>query len=123
LFGSTAVENLQGKTGQRGSAANFSPAQECQHKKEAAIAHGVHGGRRDHQGSPVWTALFGKFQGKPDRAEALPIFCWPKNASKEKRLLVPMASGGRATTHGTRTRTPRQVMHWEAPWTPPTMQP
>jgi hypothetical protein len=38
------------------------------------------------------------FRGKPDRAEALPIFCWPKNASTEKRLLVPMASGGKATT-------------------------
>jgi hypothetical protein len=37
-------------------------------------------------------------RGKPDRAEALPIFCWPKNASTEKRLLVPMASGGKATT-------------------------
>ena len=34
------------------------------------------------------------FRGKPDRAEALPIFCSPKNASTKKRLLVPMAFGG-----------------------------
>ncbi len=56
LFGLAAEENFQGKTGQCGSAANFLPAQERQHKKKAAIAHGVHGGRRDHQGSPVFPA-------------------------------------------------------------------
>jgi hypothetical protein len=57
LFGSTAEKIFQGKTGQRGSAANFLPAQECQHKKEAAIAHGVRGGTHsDCQGLP---ALFG----------------------------------------------------------------
>jgi hypothetical protein len=33
LFGSTAEKNFQGKTGQRGSAANFFPAQERQHNK------------------------------------------------------------------------------------------
>jgi hypothetical protein len=53
----TAEKNFQGKTGQRGSAANFLPAQERQHKKEAAIAHGVHGGTHfDRQGLP---GLFG----------------------------------------------------------------
>jgi hypothetical protein len=57
LFGLAAEENFQGKTGQRGSAANFSPAQERQHKKKAAIAHGVHGGRHDHQGLPVLPAF------------------------------------------------------------------
>ncbi len=64
LFGSTAEKNFQGKTGQRGSAAKFLPAQGRQHKKEAAIAHGVRGGRCDHQGLPVLTALFDKLQGK-----------------------------------------------------------
>ncbi len=49
LFGLAGEENFQGKT----SAANFLPAQERQHKKKAAIAHGVRGGRRDHQGLPV----------------------------------------------------------------------
>jgi hypothetical protein len=42
---------------QRGSAANFLPAQERQHKKEAAIAHGIRGGTHSNrQGLP---ALFG----------------------------------------------------------------
>ncbi len=57
LFGLAAEENFQGKTGQRGSAANFLPAQERQHKKKAAIAHGVRGGRRDHQGLHVLPAF------------------------------------------------------------------
>ncbi len=33
-------------------------------------------------------------RGKPDSAEALPIFCRPKNASTKRRLLLPMASVG-----------------------------
>jgi hypothetical protein len=53
LFGSTAEETSQVKIGQSGSAANFSPAQIRQHKQEAAITHGVRGGRRDHQESPL----------------------------------------------------------------------
>jgi hypothetical protein len=57
LFGLAAEENFQGKTGQRRSAANFLPAQERQHKKMAAITHGVRGGRRDHQGLPVLPAF------------------------------------------------------------------
>ncbi len=44
LLGLAAEENSQGKTGQCGIAANFLPAQERQHKKEADIAHGVRGG-------------------------------------------------------------------------------
>jgi hypothetical protein len=60
LFGSTAEEIFQGKTRQRGSAANFLPAQECQHKKEAAIAHGVRGGKCDHQESPFQVISRGK---------------------------------------------------------------
>ncbi len=57
LFGLAAEEIFQGETGQRRSAAIFLPAQECQHKKKAAIAHGVRGGRRDHQGLPVLPAF------------------------------------------------------------------
>jgi hypothetical protein len=110
LFGSTAEKNFQGKTGKRGSAAKFSPAQGRQHKKEAAIAHGVRGGRHDHQGPPGLTALFDKFQGKTGQGGyAADFFGWHKNASTKKRLLVPMALRGRATTLGTRTRTPREV--------------
>jgi hypothetical protein len=90
LFGLAKGENFQRKTGQRRSAANFLPAQERQHKTEAAIAHGVSGGRRDHQGLPVLLALFDKSQGKPDRAEALPIFfCRPKNASIKRGRMCP----------------------------------
>ncbi len=71
---STAEENFQGKTGQRESAANFLPAQERQHKKEAAIAHGVHGGRRDYQGLPVLTASFDKFQGETGQGGRAAVF-------------------------------------------------
>ncbi len=60
LFGSTTEETFQEKTGKRGSAANFSPAQKCQHKQEAAITHGVRGGRRDHQESPLPVISQGK---------------------------------------------------------------
>jgi hypothetical protein len=74
LFGSTAEKKFHGKTGQRGSAAKFSPAQGRQHKKEAAIAHGVRGGRRDHQVSPVLRALFDKLQGKTGQGESAANF-------------------------------------------------
>jgi hypothetical protein len=60
LFGSTAEEKFQEKTGQRRSAANFLPAQECQHKKETAIAHGICGGKRNHQESPFPVISQGK---------------------------------------------------------------
>jgi hypothetical protein len=40
-------DKSQGKTGQRGSAANFLPAKERQYKKEAVSAHGV-GGQSNH---------------------------------------------------------------------------
>ena len=54
LFGFTAKKIFQGETGERGSAANFLPAQERQHKKEAAIAHGIRGGTHsDRQGLPA----------------------------------------------------------------------
>jgi hypothetical protein len=52
LLGLVAEENSQGKTGQCGSAANFLPAQERQHKKEADIAHGVRGGTSGDSTAP-----------------------------------------------------------------------
>jgi hypothetical protein len=44
LFGSTAEKNFQGKTGQHGSAANFLPAQERQHKKRLLLPMASVGG-------------------------------------------------------------------------------
>jgi hypothetical protein len=41
-------KNFQGKTGQRGSTANFFSAQECQYEKEVAIAHGIRGPSCSH---------------------------------------------------------------------------
>ena len=52
MLGLAAEENSQGKTGQCGSAANFLPAQERQHKKEADIAHGVRGGTSGDSTAP-----------------------------------------------------------------------
>ncbi len=52
LLGLAVEEISQGKTGQCGSTANFLPAQERQHKKEADIAHGVHGGTSGDSTTP-----------------------------------------------------------------------
>jgi hypothetical protein len=79
---STAEENFQGKTGQRGSAANFLPAQERQHKKEAAISHGARGGRRDYQGSPVLMASFDKFQGETGQGGSAANFLLAQERAK-----------------------------------------
>jgi hypothetical protein len=58
LFGSTAEKKVPGEDWTARKCCQFSPVQERQHKKiEAAIAHGVRGGRRDHQGLPVLTAF------------------------------------------------------------------
>ncbi len=85
LFGSTAEENFQGKTGQRRSAANFLPAQECQHKEEAAITHGVCGGKRNHQESPFPVISRGKglilFSLPPDQD------CEDKTSSRQKTAI------------------------------------
>jgi hypothetical protein len=45
---SPTPKDFQGETGQRGSAAIFFLAQECQSEKEAAIAHGIRGLSRSH---------------------------------------------------------------------------
>ena len=71
VVGSTAEKTFEEKTGQRGSAANFSPSQIRQHKKEASIAHGVRGGKRNHQESPFPVISRGKgsilFSLPPDK--------------------------------------------------------
>jgi hypothetical protein len=61
---SPTTKDFQGKTGKRGSAADCFLAQERQYKKEAAIAHGVHGpGRSNHLlGASLPTSK--DFQGK-----------------------------------------------------------
>jgi hypothetical protein len=66
------------------------------HAAHEATHHAAHG-RGDHQGLPALRRCLvlprRKFcRGKPDSAEALPIFCRPKNAITKKRLLSPMAS-------------------------------
>ncbi len=68
------------------------------HAAHEATHHAAHG-RGDCQGLPVLRRCLVLprrkiSRGKPDSAEALPIFCWPKNASKKKGLLSPMASMG-----------------------------
>jgi hypothetical protein len=95
LFGSTAEKNFQGKTGQCGSAAKFSPAQGRQHKKEAAIAHGVCGGRRDHQGLPVLTALFDKFQGKTGQGRSAANFLLAQERQYKKEAGSAHGVGGK----------------------------
>ncbi len=96
LFGVAAEENFQGKTGHCGSAANFLPAQECQHKKEAAIAHGVRGGRRDHQGSPVVPALFDKSQGKTRQGRSAADFLPAKERQCKKEAVSAHGVGGQS---------------------------
>jgi hypothetical protein len=98
LFGSTAEKNFQGKTGQRRSAAKFLPAQGRQHKKEAAITHGIRGGRHDHQGLPVLMALFDKFQGKTGQGGSAANFllaqeCQYKKKKKKKTVSAHGAGG------------------------------
>ena len=80
------------------------------YEKEAAIAQGAQERgcycpwrpwgdpfRSSRVAGVVWFFRGGKiFRGKPDSAEALPIFCRPKNASTKRRLLSPMASMGEA---------------------------
>ncbi len=86
---SPTTKDFQGKTGQRGSAANCFLAQEPQYKKEAAIAHGVRGpGRSNHLlGASLPTSK--DFQGKTRQHGSaflfLIFFSWPRNASTKKR--------------------------------------
>jgi hypothetical protein len=68
------------------------------HAAHEATHHLAHG-RGDRQGLPALRHCLVLprrkiSRGKPDSAEALPIFCRPKNASTKKRLLLPMASVG-----------------------------
>jgi hypothetical protein len=76
LFDLTAEEIFQGKTGQGISAANFSPTQGPQYKKEAAIAHGVHGPRHSHQGGGALSTIN---PGKTGQGISAAGFYWPKS--------------------------------------------
>ncbi len=67
------------------------------HHAAHEATHHAANGRGDHQGLPaLWCCLVLPWRKisreKPDSAEALSIFCRPKNASTKKRLLLPMAS-------------------------------
>jgi hypothetical protein len=87
VFESTVADNFQGRTSQRGSAANFFLVLERQFKKEATFAHGIRGPSRSHHllGASLPTSK--DFQEKPASAEALPFFSWPRNTSTKKRPL------------------------------------
>jgi hypothetical protein len=68
------------------------------HAAHEATHHAAHG-RGDRQGLPALRRCLVLprrkiSRGKPDSAEALPIFCRPKNASTKKRLLSLMTSVG-----------------------------
>jgi hypothetical protein len=76
LFGATSEEEVQGKTGQGVSPANY--------KKEIAIAHGVRGSRHSHQ---VLGALSTKKQGKTGQGVSAASFLLaqePYNLESEK---------------------------------------
>jgi hypothetical protein len=96
---------LQGISGRVGNPqASTGAPTKWDDKKAAYVAahgathHAAHG-RGDRQGLPVLRRCLVRprrkiSRGKPDSAEALPIFFQPKNASTKKRLLSPMASVG-----------------------------
>jgi hypothetical protein len=85
LFGLTAADNFQGETGQRGSTANFFLTQECQYKKEAAIAHGIRGPSRSHHLSGASSPTPKNFQGKTRQHGSAANFSWPRNARTKNR--------------------------------------
>jgi hypothetical protein len=117
LFGSTAEENFQGKTGQGVSAANFSPAQGPQYKKDASIAHGVLGPRHSHQ---VGGALSTKKQGKTGqgisaasfyRPKSLMTSSWTRNLRPRTHPGIPATENrGWVSTTPDTARTPSMVM-------------
>jgi hypothetical protein len=67
--------------------------------------------------------LFDKSQGKTGQGVSAANFLPAKKRQYKKEAVSAHGVGGQSNTLGTWTRTPRQVMHWNAPWTPPTMQP
>jgi hypothetical protein len=97
LFGSTAEKNFQRKTRQRGSAAIFCRPKNASTKKRLLSPMASVGGPIPIvKGCRRCLVLSRRkiFRRKPDSAEALQFFFWPKNASTKKRLLSPMASVG-----------------------------
>jgi hypothetical protein len=74
LFESTVADNVQGRTSQRGSAANFFLAPERQFKKEAALAHGVRRPSRSHHLLGASLPTFKDFQGKTGQRQSAANF-------------------------------------------------
>ncbi len=83
-------KDFQGKTGQGGSAANFLffSAQECQHKKEAHIAHGIHGPSRSYHlagaSSPTPEGLIGPDASADQDASAAGFAGPPYNCESDE---------------------------------------
>jgi hypothetical protein len=90
LFGSTVEKNFQGKTGQRGSAANFLPAQECQHKKRLLSPMASVGGSVIIKSRPFQLSPKGKVQ-----------LCSPSLQTKIVRIKPPV---GKRLPFGSRKR-------------------
>ncbi len=99
LFGLTAADNFQGETGQRGSAANFFLTQECQYKKEAAIAHGVHGPNRSHHLSGVSLPTPKNFQGKTGQRGSAANFFFAQERQYKKEAEIAHGIRGPSCSH------------------------
>ncbi len=94
LFRLTAADNFQGETGQRGSAANYFLTQECQYKKEAAIAHGVHGPSHSHHLSGESSPTPKNFQGKiRQRGSTANFFSAQERQYKKEAAIAHGVSG------------------------------
>ncbi len=100
LFESTAADNFQGRTGQRGSAANFFLALECQFKKEAALAHGVRGPSRSHHLSGASLPTIKDFQGKTgQRGSAANCFLAQERQYKKEAAIAHGVRGPGRSDH------------------------
>jgi hypothetical protein len=99
LFGLTAADNFQGETGHRGSAADFFLTQECQYKKEAAIAHGVHGPSRSHHLSGASSPTPQNFQGKTGQRGSAADFFSAQECQYKKQTVIAHGICGPSRSH------------------------
>jgi hypothetical protein len=97
LFESTVADNVQGRTSQRRSAANFFLAPERQFKKKAALAHGVRGPSRSHHLLGVSSPTFKDFQGKTSQRRSAANFFLAQERKCEKEAAI--AHGVRGPSH------------------------
>jgi hypothetical protein len=99
LFGLTAVDNFQGKIGQRGSAADFFLTQERQYKKEAAIAHGIRGPSRSHHLSGASSPTPKNFQGKTGQRGSAADFFSAQEHQYRKEAMIAHGIRGPSCSH------------------------